>query len=146
MASKPLIYTAHSKQSFYCRDAICEYVLRNSAVPLNPFRMFDYFLGDRIHRDLVREANRVVVSRSDEIWVFGSEIADGVLAELLQARDEGKRVRFFNVSASATEIHPIEPRQLSLEEGVSQALGVDNQYLIGLAHDVMACNQVAVGS
>ncbi len=27
VAALPLIYTAHSEQSFYCRDVICDFVV-----------------------------------------------------------------------------------------------------------------------
>ena len=50
--SAPVVYTAQSKQFFYCRDAVCQFVFENNAIPLNPFRVFDYFLNDRVDRDL----------------------------------------------------------------------------------------------
>ena len=49
----PVVFTAQSKVYFYCRDAVCEFVFQNNAVPVNPFRVFEYFLGDRVDRDLV---------------------------------------------------------------------------------------------
>jgi hypothetical protein len=48
-------------------------VLEKGMVPLNPFMLFDYFLLDRIDRDLVRNANNSIVVRSDQISAVPTE-------------------------------------------------------------------------
>ena len=53
----PIVFTAQSKAFFYCRDAVCEFVFNRHCVPLNPFRVFEYFLGDRVDRDAVGQAD-----------------------------------------------------------------------------------------
>ncbi|HWS36432.1 MAG TPA: hypothetical protein VN408_27320 [Actinoplanes sp.] len=113
----PVIYTAHSKLTFYCRDVISEFVLRNDAVPLNPFRVFDYFLGDRVDRDLVRRGNNNLVAIADETWVFG-DVADGVLAEIELAYGLGKKVRFFTIATRVAEIQEIGPESVRYEQEV----------------------------
>jgi hypothetical protein len=116
--SRLVVFTAQSKQYFYCRDAVCEYVLKQGMVPLNPFRVFEYFLGDRVQRDSVRSGNNELIKVSAELWVFGQTIADGVLAEILLARAIQKPVRFFNIDASAEKIHPIDPATVEFERPV----------------------------
>lgn len=113
-----VVFTAQSKVFFYCRDAVCEFVLRNKAVPLNPFRVFEYFLGDRVERDHVRTGNNTLVSIADELWVFGETIADGVLAEIFLAKQLGKPIHFFNIDNRADRIHEISPDQLRFEQKV----------------------------
>jgi hypothetical protein len=98
---KPLVYTALSKHLFYYRMFISKFVLEQGGVPLNPFMVFDYFLLDSVDRDLVREANNVVVKRSDEVWVFGA-VSNGVLAEIKIAKDMGRTVRYFAIQKSHT--------------------------------------------
>ncbi len=107
---RPTVFTAQSKKHYYCRDAVCEFVFRNGAVPLNPFRAFGYFLGDRVDRDLVREANNNLIRMADELWVFGTTIANGVLFEIAYAHELGKPVRLHTVANRALEIRraPIE--------------------------------------
>lgn len=117
MASKevlPMVYTAQSKRYFYCRDAVCEYVFSQHAVPINPFRTFEYFLNDRVARDLVRQANFNLIRALDELWAFG-DIADGVFAELKYAADLGKPIRFFTIDTFADRIHPVDPSELLFE-------------------------------
>ncbi|WP_335990016.1 DUF7768 domain-containing protein [Glycomyces sp. MUSA5-2] len=117
----PMIYTAHSKLSFYCRDVICEFVLRRDAVPLDPFRLFGYYLGDllgdAVKRDRIRRANNNLVRTTDETWVFG-DIADGVLFEIEYALSLEKPVRFFTVGSELHEIKEIDAREAVFEAGV----------------------------
>ena len=69
-AKLPVVFTAQSKLYFYCRDAICEFVFNQGAVPVNPFRLYEYFLGDRVDRDLIRQANNNLIRKCDELWIF----------------------------------------------------------------------------
>lgn len=108
----PVVFTAQSKQYFYCRDAVCIFVLNQGCVPLNPFRAFDYFLGERVDRDLVRQANFNLIRISDELWVFGDTIANGVLAEIKYAIQQKKSIRFFTISPQPNEIRPLRPDEL----------------------------------
>jgi hypothetical protein len=122
----PVVFTAQSKQYFYCRDAICVFVLNQGCVPLNPFRAFDYFLGERTDRDLVRQANFNLVRIADELWVFGDTIANGVLAEIKYAIQQRKPIRFFTISPHAHEIRPLrmeELEHLKSETELSDGIG-----------------------
>jgi hypothetical protein len=114
-ARRLTVFTAQSKRHFYCRDAICEYTFVEGAIPLNPFRVFGYFLGDRVDRDLVREANNNLIRLADELWVFGTTIADGVLFEVTYAHDLDMPVRFFTVGTQASEIRPAPVEALRFE-------------------------------
>jgi len=121
MSSKeplPVVYTAQSKVYFYCRDAVCEYVFSRQAVPLNPFRVFEYFLHDKVDRDLVRQGNNNLLRIVDELWVFGQTIADGVLFEILLAKELGKPIRYFTIDNRAEMIKEIEPEDLRFEREV----------------------------
>lgn len=93
---RPLIYTAMSKHLFYFRMFISKFVLEQGGVPLNPFMTFDYFMLDTVDRDMVRQGNNALVKRADELWMFGP-ISDGALVEIVQARNQGKTVRYFSI-------------------------------------------------
>ena len=115
---KPLIYTAHSKHSYYYRSQISKFVLEQDGVPLNPFMIFEYFLTDSVERDVVREANNNLVRRSDEVWVFGP-VSDGVLAEIIQAKEQHKPVRYFAIIKSRS-IEEIDTNAVVLEDDVAE--------------------------
>ena len=99
-------------------------------LPLNPFRVFEYFLGDRVDRELVRQANNNLISRSDELWVFGDHIADGVFFEIRYAQELGKQLRFFTVHNIVEEIHEIAPEELRFEPEVFERTGLLHDDLI----------------
>ncbi|WP_152365153.1 hypothetical protein [Microlunatus speluncae] len=119
-----LVYTAQSKQYFYCRDVVCEFVFHRGSIPLNPFRVFDYFLGDRVPRDQVRRGNHRLIAASDEVWVFGDRLADGVLVEIAQAARLNIPVRFFSIGAKLAEIRDIPTNRLEFETEVSDVTGL----------------------
>lgn len=92
----PLIYTAMSKHLFYMREHISRHVIENGGVPLNPFMVFNYFLGDTVDRDLVRRGNNSLVAAAEQLWMYGP-VSDGALAEIVQAKGQGKVVRYFGI-------------------------------------------------
>jgi len=130
MNERPLVYTAQSKHYFYCRDAVCEFVFNREAIPINPFRAFDYFLGDRVGRDKVREGNRRLLSVSDEVWVFGEELADGVLIEITQALEQHKPVKYFSIDPIADKIRPLQQSLLGFELEISENSGLRRDELL----------------
>lgn len=120
-----LVYTAQSKNYFYCRDAVCQFVFESEAIPLNPFRAFDYFLSDRVNRDAVREGNRKLIQVSDEMWVFGQALADGVILEIALATRLRKPIRYFTIDNRASHIKAIAADQLTVETEVLTETGLD---------------------
>ena len=112
----PVVFTAQSKVFFYCRDAVCEFVLQRNAIPVNPFRVFEYFLGDRVDRDLVRQGNNNLIRIVDELWVFGETIADGVWDEIFLAKKLEKPIQFFTIDNRAEKIREVSPDKLRFEQ------------------------------
>ena len=83
---------------------------------------FDYFLLDAVERDTVRRANNTLVARADELWVFG-DIADGVRAEIMQAWQQYKTVRFF-AFRDDKHIYEVTIDDLSYEDGVEPLIHI----------------------
>jgi hypothetical protein len=125
-----IIFTAQSKAHFYWRDVVCEFVFDKGRVPLNPFRVFEYFLGDRVDRDKIRQANNNLIRISDELWVFGHLIADGVLFEIKYAQYLNKPVRFFTIANRVDDIREITVHQLKFEPEVHAKSGLTKEMLL----------------
>lgn len=140
--SIPLIYPAQSKMYFFCRDAVCQFVLENGAAPLHPFRLFDYFLGDRVDRDFIRRANNNIVMHVDEVWVFGEELADGVLAEVSLAHERGKPVKYFSIATRSAEIRELSVADLHFEPELLALAGGDEDGLRAVASGVKRIAEV----
>ena len=126
----PVVFTAQSKLHFYCRDAICEFVFNQGAVPVNSFRLYEYFLGDRVDRDRIRQANNNLIRKCDELWVFGETIADGVLFEILYAKKLKMPVKYYTVDSRADLIKEISENELKFEEEVYTSTGMKHKELI----------------
>ena len=104
----PLVYPAYSKRNFYWQMHISKFCLEKKVVPLNPFMLFRYFLGDAVERKLVYLGNNNIVRISDELWVFG-EVSNGVLAEIKLTKDKGGKIKYFKI----TNGNPVKFRQIS---------------------------------
>ena len=111
-----VVFTAMSKKYFYMRFLVTKFVLDQGVVPINPFTSFDYFLLDVVERDTVRRANNTLMARADELWVFG-DIADGVRAEIVQAWQQHKTVRFFAFCGDK-HIYEVAINDVVYEDGV----------------------------
>jgi hypothetical protein len=109
---------------------VCQFVFENGGIPLNPFRAFDYYLGDRVDRELVREANRSVLKACDEVWVFGGELADGVLIELSIAASLRKPLRFYSIGPSVDRISPLSSIDLDVEQEVIRDSGMPRSRIL----------------
>lgn len=103
-----------SRHAAYAKEIVCAHAFLKGVVPLNPFMMFGYFLYDLIDRDIVRTANSRIVSAVEEVWSYGP-ISNGGLAEILQAKGEGKVVRYFNVAPRVSDIIELNNDQLEFE-------------------------------
>ncbi len=90
----PMVYTAYSKRNFYLQMHISQYCLEHHMVPLNPFLLFRYFIGDSVPREVIYEGNNNLVRMSDEVWAF-DEVSNGVLAEVITKKEQGGKVKYF---------------------------------------------------
>jgi len=111
-----------SKRRFYLRAHISKFVFERGAIPVNPFMCFDYFLLDTVNRDIVRKANSKLLSICDELWVFG-EVSDGVLKEIMQAKKENKRIKYFKIVDKPLKFIEINEDDVEYEEDALALLG-----------------------
>lgn len=134
------VFTAQSKAFFYCRDAVCEFCLTKGVLPINPFRIFDYFLGDRVDRNIVRRGNNQLVVDCDELWVFGP-ISDGVLYEIVRARQTYKPVKFFTIATRSSEIAELPTNQVTFEPEI-HSRQITRETLLALINDDIAIDSL----
>ena len=108
-----IVYVASSKKIFYHRFSISKFIFNSNAVPINPFMNFDYYLGEGVEREKVREANNILVKKCDELWVFG-EISNGVAKEIKIAEENNLCVRYFSIDNNCF-IKEINREEVKLE-------------------------------
>ena len=129
-SARPIVFTAQSKRFFYCREAVCQFAFSRGVIPLNPFMAFGYFLGERTDRDTVRQANDALVLRSDQLWVFGQDLSNGILHEIGLAAESGKIVRFFSIHDRPELIEELHVDALRFEDEVRNKTGHGRERLL----------------
>ncbi len=107
-------FSSTFKKLFYFKMHISKFVLEHGYVPLNPFMLFEYFMLDSVDRNIVKNANNAIVTKADELWVFG-EISDGVLAEINLAKSENKPIKYFEV-INSKDIKEIIEKEAEMEK------------------------------
>lgn len=116
---KKMVFTAQSCRNFHLKELICKHALNNDAVPINPFMNYGYFLYDMVSRDCVREADKELMKRCDELWVYG-EISDGVISEIKAFKELNKPIKFFNASKNYDKIMEIGIEELEFEDNLRE--------------------------
>jgi len=119
--AKKLVFTAMSKRRYYLKEHVAKFVFDRGSIPLNPFLCYDYFLLDTVERDKVREANFELISRCDELWVFG-EVSDGVLKEILFAKNHRIPIRYFKIVDEPLKFIEISEEEVEYEEEALEIL------------------------
>lgn len=114
--------------TFYCKDAVCEFVFKKNMLPLNPFKAFDYFLSDRVDRDLIRRANNHLLLMCDELWVFG-DIANGVMFEIVSAKKANKPIKYFTIATKSDEIIEVTLADLVFENELGLTKSQINEFI-----------------
>lgn len=67
-------------------------------IPLAPHLYFPQFMddGNRAERDLALFMDIVLLSRCDQLWVFGERISKGMSMEIEKAKRKGQPIRRFD--------------------------------------------------
>ena len=75
-----------------------KYGVEQGTIPVAPHLLFPQFMddGDKSQRDLGIFFGLVLLGKCDEIWVFGSEISQGMKMEIAKAKKRGLRIRHYN--------------------------------------------------
>lgn len=112
----PLIFPTYSKRNFFWHMQITKFCIEKRKIPLNPFMLFRYFLGDMVPRKKVYQANNNIIRIADELWIFG-EISDGVLSEIRIKKELGGKLKFLKIiDSDPVKFRKISPKGAVFEE------------------------------
>lgn len=73
----------------------CRFVVENGKIPLAPHLLLPQFVSEDTERDAAMLMNRALLSRCDQLWMFGDEITDGMAMEWVRAKQLGMPIRCF---------------------------------------------------
>lgn len=74
----------------------CKYAVRKGKIPLAPHLYFPQFMSDITERDRAMAMNFELLKLCSEIWVFGSEISEGMAWEISKAEKLRKKIRYMS--------------------------------------------------
>lgn len=80
-------YAADPERNARRAENFCRYVWKMGGIPLAPHLLFPRFMNENRHKE--REAGlrmaRKLLGMCDEMWVFGDEISEGMVGEIVEA-------------------------------------------------------------
>jgi len=78
------------KARTYCRFAVVK-----RTIPIAPHLLFPQFMSEEHERNLALFMGIVLLSKCDEVWVFGDRISEGMSKEIEKAKIWRKKIRRF---------------------------------------------------
>lgn len=78
----------------------CRYAVDAGYIPIAPHLLFPQFMNqaDKQERDLALFMDTILLTKCDELWVFGETISKGMSIEIEKARRKDKPIRFFTTA------------------------------------------------
>lgn len=75
----------------------CRFAVSKGCIPLAPHLLYPQFMDDddREQREFGLRFALILLSKCDELWVFGDKISEGMSREIAKARRKGKPIRYF---------------------------------------------------
>jgi len=73
------------------------FAVEKNVIPIAPHLLFPQFMddGDKEERALGLLFGKALLSKCDEIWVFGKTVSSGMSQEIAKARVWGKPIKFY---------------------------------------------------
>lgn len=105
---RPLVYICSSYSGnvdFNITNArlYCRYALNNGYIPIAPHLLFPQFMNDEKERELAMFMNMVLLSKCEELWVFGNVVSKGMGQEIARAEKRNMKIRYFQYELEEVE-------------------------------------------
>lgn len=74
-----------------------KFAVRQGAIPVTPHLLYPQFMNenDPADRELGMFFGLVLLSKCEQMWVFGSKISSGMAREIYKAETKGMAIRYF---------------------------------------------------
>ena len=105
-ANRPLVficspYAGDVKQNVKNARRYSRFAVEQGAIPVTPHLLYTQFMddNDKAERELGLLFGKVLLSKCDEVWVFGNKLSSGMKQETVKARTWGKPVKYFDADS-----------------------------------------------
>ena len=109
-AYKPLVYicspySGNVELNVINARSYCRYAIDNKCIPIAPHLLFPQFMNDDEEKDreLAMFMNMVLLSKCDELWVFGNVVSKGMGQEIEKAEKKKMKIRYFRYELEEVE-------------------------------------------
>lgn len=99
---RPLVYIASpysgdTEKNIERARAYCRYAVEQNAIPFAPHLLLPQFMNDADadERELAIFMDMVFLGKCSELWVFGSNITEGMQREIDKATKRHQTIRYF---------------------------------------------------
>lgn len=102
-AYKPLVYICSpfsgdvERNTFKARE-YSRYAIQRGCIPLAPHLLFPQFMSEETERELAMQMDLILLTKCDELWVFGDKVTNGMAAEINKAERKHIKIRYFSDS------------------------------------------------
>ena len=85
----------------------CRFAVDGGYIPLAPHLYFPQFMddGSGAERDLALFMDIVLLSKCDQLWVFGDRVSKGMSIEIEKAKRKGQPIRWFTTKCKEVTHH-----------------------------------------
>lgn len=102
-AFKPLVFicspfAGDMQRNIQRARGYSRFAVQNNYIPIAPHLLFPQFIddNDKSERSLGIFMGLVLMSKCNEVWVFGSRVSSGMATEIKKAKQRRLPIRFFN--------------------------------------------------
>jgi hypothetical protein len=71
------------------------YAVDCGAIPIAPHLLFPQFLSEDTERELAMLMDLVLLTKCEQLWVFGNEVSEGMRREIGKAKKKHMTIRYF---------------------------------------------------
>ena len=90
-------YAGDVKQNVRRAQAYCRFAVQKNCVPIATHLLFPQFMDDTdpVQRQQALFMSRLLLTKCNEVWVFGETISQGMASEIRKAESRNKTIRYF---------------------------------------------------
>ena len=90
-------YAGDVKGNVQRAQAYCRFAVEKNCVPIATHLLFPQFMDDHdpVQRQQALFMSRLLLTKCNEVWVFGETISQGMFSEIRKAESRNKTIRYF---------------------------------------------------
>ena len=71
------------------------FAVDRGAIPITPHLLFPQFLSEDTERELAMFMDMVLLTKCEQLWVFGNAVSEGMRREIEKAKKKHMTIRYF---------------------------------------------------